>query len=382
MSAYSRPVLLLLCGLLLFTISIAVLNTLVPLWLSHQQLPTWQVGMVSSSYFTGNLVGTLIAGRFIQQLGFNRSYHCSCILFALATCGLMLTVDFWSWLGWRFLAGIACALIWVIVESALLRSGTLTNRGQLLAAYMMVYYLGTVIGQLLLGIVSTQLLSVIPWVGALVITAMLPLLFAPFSHQSRHESPPIAVWPMLKRRSARLGINGCIISGVLLGSLYGLLPLYLSHKGMSDASVGGWMALLVSSGIIGQWPMGRMADRYGRLLVLRIQVFVVILGSVAILGNYAMAPALFILGCAGFTLYPVAMAWACEKASADELVAMNQALLMSYTLGSLAGPTMTSLLMQRYSDNLLFIMIAGVAFVYLMMLLRKPDHQQTPYAAV
>lgn len=215
-----------------------------------------------------------------------------------------------------------------------------------------------------------------------MITAMLPLLFAQFSHQSRHESPPIAVWPMLKRRSARLGINGCIISGVLLGSLYGLLPLYLSHKGMSDASVGGWMALLVSSGIIGQWPMGRMADRYGRLLVLRIQVFVVILGSVAILGNYAMAPALFILGCAGFTLYPVAMAWACEKASADELVAMNQALLMSYTLGSLAGPTMTSLLMQRYSDNLLFIMIAGVAFVYLMMLLRKPDHQQTPYAAV
>ncbi|MBE7827769.1 MFS transporter, partial [Yersinia pestis] len=209
------------------------------------------------------------------------------------------------------------------------------------------------------------------------------ITIAPFvTHQSRHESPPIAVWPMLKRRSARLGINGCIISGVLLGSLYGLLPLYLSHKGMSDASVGGWMALLVSSGIIGQWPMGRMADRYGRLLVLRIQVFVVILGSVAILGNYAMAPALFILGCAGFTLYPVAMAWACEKASADELVAMNQALLMSYTLGSLAGPTMTSLLMQRYSDNLLFIMIAGVAFVYLMMLLRKPDHQQTPYAAV
>lgn len=95
---------------------------------------------------------------------------------------------------------------------------------------MMVYYLGTVIGQLLLGIVSTQLLSVIPWVGALVITAMLPLLFAQFSHQSRHESPPIAVWPMLKRRSARLGINGCIISGVLLGSLYGLLPLYLSIR--------------------------------------------------------------------------------------------------------------------------------------------------------
>ena len=71
-----------------------------------------------------------------------------------------------------------------------------------------------------------------------------------------------------------------------------------------------------------------------------------------------------------------------DHLSADELVAMNQALLMSYTLGSLTGPTMTSLLMQRYSDNLLFIMIAGVALVYLMMLLRKPDQQQTPYAAI
>ncbi|EQA6514335.1 MFS transporter, partial [Yersinia enterocolitica] len=91
---------------MLFTISIAVLNTLVPLWLSHQQLPTWQVGMVSSSYFSGNLVGTLIAGRIIQQLGFNRSYYYSCILFVLATCGLMLSVDFWNWLGWRFFAGV------------------------------------------------------------------------------------------------------------------------------------------------------------------------------------------------------------------------------------------------------------------------------------
>ena len=194
----------------------------------------------------------------------------------------------------RFFAGVACALIWVIVESALLRSGTVTNRGQLLAAYMMVYYLGTVTGQLLLGVVSTQLLSVIPWVSALVITAMLPLLFAHFSHQDSSDVSHTAVWPMLKRRSARLGINGCIISGVLLGSLYGLLPLYLSHQGMSDASVGWWMALLVSSGIIGQWPIGKMADRYGRLLVLRIQVFVVILGSVAILGNYALHTALYV----------------------------------------------------------------------------------------
>lgn len=336
--------------------------------------------MVSSSYFSGNLAGTLLAGGLIKRYGFNRSYHFACIIFALGSAALGLSVDFWSWLTWRFLAGVGCALIWVIVESAMMGSGTARNRGQLLAAYMMVYYCGTVVGQMLLGLLPTRLFSVLPWATGLVVMAMLPMLLARFSGQ-RDEAAAGRVWPMLKRRNARLGINGCIISGMVLGSLYGLMPLYLSHQGISDASVGWWMAFMVSSGIIGQWPAGRMADRYGRLLVLRIQVFVVILGSVAMVGNYAMAPSLFVLGCAGFTLYPVAMSWACEKVEPGELVAMNQALLLSYTIGSLAGPSLTSMLMQNYSDRLLFVMTASMALGYLVLLLKKADHHHTPIAA-
>ncbi|MBK4724037.1 MFS transporter [Erwinia sp. MYb375] len=382
MSTWSRPVLVLLCGLLLLTVSIAVLNTLVPLWLTHDALPTWQVGMVSSSYYCGNLLGTLIAGWVIKRYGFNRSYYLASLVFALATLALALGTGFWSWTLWRFVAGIGCALIWVVVESALLCNGTLRNRGRLLAAYMIIYYIGTVIGQLLVSKVSTELMHVLPWVSSVILAAVLPLVFCRVtaSQEGEQETPAGRLWPMLRRRNARLGINGCIISGIVLGSLYGLMPLYLSHQGMSDSTVGYWMALLVSAGIIGQWPVGRLADRYGRLLVLRVQVFVVILGALAMLSNAAMAPALFILGCAGFTLYPVAMSWACETVAHHELVAMNQALLLSYTVGSLVGPTMTSMLMQSYSDRLLFVMIAGVAMVYLAMLLRKADHHANPVA--
>ncbi|MBJ7220516.1 MULTISPECIES: MFS transporter [unclassified Brenneria] len=382
MPAYSRPVLLLLCGLLLLTVCIAVLNTMVPLWLNYQQLPVWQVGLVGSSYFSGNLVGTLFAGRLIRFYGFNRSYYCAVALFGIATLGLGISVDFWSWLFWRFLAGVGCALIWVIVESALLCSGTSTQRGQLLAAYMMAYYLGSVMGQLLLSMLPTALLSVLPWVMALIVLAILPLLFtripAPIGQEHK-----VNIWKMLKYRSARIGIHGCVISGVILGSLYGLMPLYLSHQGMSDARVGYWMALLISAGIVGQWPVGRMADRYGRLLVLRVLVFAVIVGCLAMLSisHYALAPALFVLGCAGFTLYPVAMSWACEKVRPDELIAMNQALLLSCTLGSLCGPALAAVLMQTYSDRLLFVLIAAVSLFYLVMLLKKADHHPKPFAA-
>ncbi|HFT7253278.1 TPA: MFS transporter [Enterobacter hormaechei] len=380
MTTYTRPVLLLLCGLLLLTLAIAVLNTLVPLWLAHENLPTWQVGMVSSSFFTGNLLGTLLTGSLIKRFGFNRSYYLASLIFAVGCAGLGLMVGFWSWMVWRFIAGVGCAMIWVVVESALMCSGTSRNRGRLLAAYMMVYYVGTVLGQLMVSKFPTDLMSVLPWVTRMVLAAILPLLFTRIVNQSSEHQEATHVWPMLRLRQARLGINGCIISGIVLGSLYGLMPLYLNHQGVSDSGIGFWMAVMVSAGIVGQWPIGRLADRFGRLLVLRVQVFVVIMGCLAMLSNAAMAPALFILGAAGFTLYPVAMAWACEKVEHHQLVAMNQALLLSYTIGSLLGPTFTAMLMQNYSDNLLFIMIASVSFIYLLMLLRKAGEHPTPVA--
>ncbi|MBJ6385543.1 MFS transporter [Enterobacter quasihormaechei] len=380
MTTYTRPVLLLLCGLLLLTLAIAVLNTLVPLWLAHENLPTWQVGMVSSSFFTGNLLGTLLTGSLIKRFGFNRSYYLASLIFAVGCAGLGLMVGFWSWMVWRFIAGVGCAMIWVVVESALMCSGTSRNRGRLLAAYMMVYYVGTVLGQLMVSKFPTDLMSVLPWVTGMVLAAVLPLLFTRIVNQGSEHQEATHVWPMLRLRQARLGVNGCIISGIVLGSLYGLMPLYLNHQGVSDSGIGFWMAVMVSAGIVGQWPIGRLADRFGRLLVLRVQVFVVIMGCLAMLSNAAMAPALFILGAAGFTLYPVAMAWACEKVEHHQLVAMNQALLLSYTIGSLLGPTFTSMLMQNYSDNLLFIMIASVSFIYLLMLLRKVGEHPTPVA--
>ena len=380
MTTYTRPVLLLLCGLLLLTLSIAVLNTLVPLWLAHDNLPTWQVGMVGSSYFSGNLLGTLLAGTLIKRFGFNRSYYLSSVIFAAGCVGLGITLGFWSWLAWRFIAGIGCAMIWVVVESALMCSGNAHNRGRLLAAYMMVYYLGTVLGQLLVSKLPTGLMDVLPWATGLVLAAILPLLFTRIVSEHSEAQGTTRVWPMLRLRQARLGVDGCIISGIVLGSLYGLMPLYLNHQGVSDGEIGYWMAVMVSAGILGQWPVGRLADRFGRLPVLRVQVLVVILGCAAMLSGVSMGPALFILGAAGFTLYPVAMAWACEKVEHHQLVAMNQALLLSYTIGSLLGPAYTALLMQHLSDNLLFVMIAGVSLIYLLMLLRPMGKHPTPVA--
>lgn len=372
MRTFTRPITLLLMGLLFQTVAFAVLNTVVPLWMEQAHAATWEAGMVGTFFFLGNLVGTLIAGGIIRKAGFQGCYRYACFLFALST--VLLTVCHGSlvWSGLRLLAGISCALIWVVVESALLRAGTLQTRGVLLASYMVIYYLGTVLGQLLLGWFPCDMPVVVAEVCALSVAGVLPLLFAQLESAQEEASTPhrVDVRSLLKRRSVFLGVVGCAISGVVLGTIYCLMPLFLKHLGMAHSSVGYWMALLVAAGILGQWPMGRLADKYGRASVMKGQSLLIVAACVGlVMKGGLMTPSLITLGLAGFSLYPIAMAWGCEEAAHEELVTMNQLLLLSYSIGTLAGPSLTSFLMQRYSDNWMPMVLAVVALSFMPVLM-------------
>lgn len=372
MRTFTWPIALLLLGLLFQTVAFAVLNTVVPLWMEQSEAATWEAGLVGAFFFLGNLAGTLMAGGVIRKAGFKGSYQYACVLCAASTLLLPVFSGAPAWSGLRLLTGISCALVWVVVESALLRAGTLKTRGILLASYLVVYYLGTVLGQLLLGWFPSDMSLVVTEVCVLSAAGMVPLLFARLESDSAGSvsSVHVEVRALLKRRSVFLGVVGCVISGVVLGTIYCLMPLFLKHQGMDHSSVGYWMALLIAAAILGQWPMGRLADKYGRAFVMKCQSLLVVAACAGlVLKGGLMAPSLIALGLAGFSLYPVAMAWGCEDASRDELVTMNQLLLLSYSIGTLAGPSLTSFLMQRYSDNWMPVVIALVALAFMPVLM-------------
>lgn len=377
MSTFTWPIALLLAGLLFQTVAFAVLNTVVPLWMEQSDAATWEAGLVGAFFFLGNLAGTLMAGGVIRKTGFRGAYQYACLLCATSTVLLPVFPGAPAWSGFRLLTGISCALVWVVVESALLRAGTLQTRGLLLASYMVVYYLGTVLGQLLLGWFPSDMSLVAAEVCILSAMGAVPLMFTRL--ESDGEGAPSSsraeVRTLLRRLSVFLGVVGCVISGVVLGTIYCLMPLFLKHQGMDHSAVGYWMALLIAAAILGQWPMGRLADRYGRAFVMKCQSLLVAAACAGlVLKGGLMAPSLIALGLAGFSLYPVAMAWGCEEASRDELVAMNQLLLLSYSAGTLAGPSLTSFLMQRYSDDWMPAVIALVALSFMPVLMLGAGH--------
>ncbi|XKM14214.1 MFS transporter [Orbaceae bacterium ac157xtp] len=364
--SYSFPILM--TSLLFVTIALSTLNTQVPLWLVHNEFPVWQIGIIGSSYFVGNLLGTFVANWCINKLGTIKTYVYTCTLFAIATLGMSLSIDVVSWSFWRFMIGIACAVTWVIVESCTLVSSSSRSRGKMLAVYMTTYYLGTVLGQALLRYFPEPIF----YFGLVIALLMgLAVLFICLTHYHlpKKKANTFNLMPMLKNKLARPGLIGCVIAGMVISSFYSLLPAYYAQNGYDDTQVANWMILLISSGLIAQLPAGWCADKFGRHNVLFIEIIIAIVANIMVLCNIFAVPAIILLGATMFTMYPIAMAWACESVKKQDIVTMNQTMLMVNTVGSLVAPAIISLLMQWFSNKFLFVSFAIIAIYFAVILI-------------
>lgn len=366
--SYSFPILL--TSLLFVTIALSALNTQVPLWLVREDFSLGQIGLVGSSYFTGNLLGTIMANWFISRFNARFTYTYSCIIFAIATIGLSFSMDFYSWAIWRFFIGIACAVTWVVIESCILVTGTVRTRGKMLAVYLTTYYLGTVLGQALLQYFPQDVLYF-----GLVITVLmgLAILFILLTHYKlpKKKKSSFNIMPMILYKPSRVGLIGCAIAGMLIGSLYSLMPAYYSHLGYTDNQVANWMVLLILSGVIAQMPANWCADKFGRRIVLLVESILMMVACSLLVFHVYGVLAIILLGATIYTIYPISMAWACSCVRKQEIVSMNQAMLLTNTLGSLVAPAVIAFIMDKLSNTYLFISFAIISLYFVVLLLVK-----------
>ena len=366
--SYSFPILL--TSLLFVTIALSALNTQVPLWLVREHFSLGQIGLVGSSYFTGNLVGTIMANWFISRFNARFTYTYSCIIFAIATIGLSFSMDFYSWAIWRFFIGIACAVTWVVIESCILVTGTVRTRGKMLAVYLTTYYLGTVLGQALLQYFPQNIL----YFGLVIAVLMgLAILFILLTHYKlpKKKKSSFNIIPMILYKPSRVGLIGCAIAGMLIGSLYSLMPAYYSHLGYTDNQVANWMVLLILSGVIAQMPANWCADRFGRRIVLLVESILMMIACCLLIFNLYGVLAIILLGATIYTIYPISMAWACSCVRKQEIVSMNQAMLLTNTLGSLVAPAVIAFIMDTFNNTYLFISFAIISLYFIVLLSLK-----------
>jgi MFS family permease len=136
------------------------------------------------------------------------------------------------------------------------------------------------------------------------------------------------------------------------------------------------MAVSVMSGMVLQWPLGRLSDRIGRARVLAG------IGTVTASACFAIAflslPAgvwLYLIaavyGGAVFTVYSVASAQANDMSGPDNRVMVAGSLLIAFGIGAIAGPVVGGLAMRTVGPGGLFGLNGIIATLIALYALKR-----------
>jgi MFS family permease len=322
-------------------------------------------------------------------VGHIRAFTFFVSLLSASTLAYALHQAVWLWASLRLIDGFCIAGVYVCLESWLNDRAEPAERGSVLAAYMVALYAGQGGGQFLLNLGEASPTHPFLVASILISLAVLPVAL------TRAASPALGDCQALSMRSlyaaSPLGMVGAAATGVILGAFFGLGAVHAQRIGLDLAATAAFMSTVILGGVVLQWPLGWLSDRFDRRAV--------ILGAFA--GTTAVAAAMALLGAPGtpllvmgglfgglsFALYPLCVAHTNDRLTTAERVGASAGLVLVYSAGAAIGPLAGAASMATLgSSSGLFLLIAAcaagtVAFGLWRVAVRPspPSEQQQSY---
>ena len=351
-----------LASLVLFVASGSFFLTFISVKINSIDGSEIALGLIHSAFYGGMLFGALKSEEIINRVGHIRAFasFSSLLTFTIIFQALYQSPNFWIFL--RFFAGFSTAAIYVIIESWLLAQSTKSNKGKILSIYMLCLYSAQTIGQFGLDIIDVDTMQ--PFLLAALI-ASISMIPASLTHMKAPEIQKLPKMTVSKYFSASpLGFIGCIVSGLMLSSIYGFLPSYALDNNLSVSVLVG---ITIAGGFVLQWPIGKLSDMFDRAVIITLLGLTVIIVcfviSFAPLHNIAVYTISFFLGGLCFTLYPVCIAQVCDYLSNSNIINVTGVLLFAYGIGAVSGPPILAFLVKLFSSTALFYFISFVSLI-------------------
>ncbi|KLV04144.1 MFS transporter [Photobacterium aquae] len=363
-------------GLSIFAIASGYLMSLLPLALGHNNLPTQAASWLASAYYIGLLIGSLMIEPVIKRIGHRMAFVTFLTLLAATVLLMSVNGDLNLWLGSRFIAGIAVAGIFVVIESWLLIGDSKEERAKNLGLYMTSLYGGTTLGQFGIGIFGTAGMIPFAVVLGLLLAAMLPAIAAKGAKPNVEQHISLSLRQILGL--SKPAFVGCIVSGIVMGSIYGLLPLALKAEVSGNDKISVLMAATVLGGMVIQPIVGKLSCRMSKtvLLALMCLLGVFAMGLYLVDQSYVtQIVALALLGMSAFALYPIAITLACDGIPSQSIVSATQVMLFCYSVGSALGPVAADFYMGQEQGLMAYffgILLATSLYMLLVSLKTKP----------
>lgn len=320
------------------------------------------IGYLHSAYYLGFLVGSIKVEAMISRIRHTRAYA---FFAALATC-LILAQSLWeNWFFWifsRMLYGYCVAILYVVIESWFLISSPTHLRGKVLSTYMVGLYISLSLGQFFVDLM--EITSEKPFIVVSILTCMsiLPVTFTTSKIPHLQETHPKILGRIWKKTP--FGFVSCITSGIIIGSIYALIPIFATHSHYSPSLL---TSVTISGGFLLQWPLGYLSDLFDRRKVLLASSASILIPCVLLLifhtnpiTTYILC---FLMGGLSFTLYPLAISHSCDQILPQNFTSAAGALLLTYSLGAIVGPSVAGKMMTFFPQQglLLFVLLVSLA---------------------
>lgn len=147
---------------------------------------------------------------------------------------------------------------------------------------------------------------------------------------------------------APLGVFGCLAAGLLNSGFYTMQPVFMRTLGYSVGDVSHFMGFALLAALVPQWPVARLADLFDRRAII---VAITALAAACslllfLLHGGTLVEALgYVYVSVIFSLYGVVTSYVNDCIPADQRISVSAGLLLIFSLGASAGPTLASALM-------------------------------------
>jgi MFS family permease len=374
----------LLLGMGVLMLGAGLQGTLLGLRATLEGFPTPIIGVIMSCYYVGYLLGTFGAPRLVRKVGHIRVFAA---LAAVASASILVQGSFVKAVPWglmRLVSGVCFAGIYVVAESWLNAGASRSNRGTLLAMYMLVLYIGLGSAQFLLVLANPSTPTPFMLVSILISLAMVPIVVS--SHHTPEATVPVKVRYRDLYKNSPLGVVAVTVSGMISSTIFSMGPVYARLSGLGTSGVASFMAVSILAAVLTQYPVGRLSDRIDRRTVIAIvcTIATLVAGSIVVFPN--MPHGVFLTFAALFsgfvlTLYSLAVSHVNDKLEPGQMVAASSALLSLNGTAAAIGPVLAGSLMAAFGPQSYFATLAvltGALTIY--DLWRKTRRSPVPAA--
>jgi len=339
-----------------------MISTLLGLRSRLEGFSTETTGFIMAGYFVGILAGALYGMRVVAAVGHIRAFAAFASIMSASVLAHILYVDAAFWFGLRVVGGFCMAGMVMVVESWVNERATNETRGQVLSLYMIINYLGAGLGQFMMLIGDPAQFQLFVIASMVYSFALVPILLTRASAPA--PSSPIRM-PFKKLFAiSPVGVYGTVCCGMINASINGMGAVFASTIGLSIAQVSSFMAAVILGGMMLQFPIGRLSDRFDRRSVLLVaslatlsSAFLVIWAIDQPVETLIICGAIF--GGFSFAILPLVSSQINDLAERDQLVQIAAGLLIAYGIGASAGPVIAAQLMAYLGPSGLFQFVIG-----------------------